>query len=67
VLYLNGDKRGEEVAIMKMTTIPKVSRRRMAAMTTVKHGMMLRRSTNLNAHIITHHGKIQVGRKGRNG
>ncbi len=52
---------------MKTTTMPKVPRRRMTAMTTVKHGMLLRRSANLNAHIITHHGKIRIGRKGRNG
>lgn len=52
---------------MKATTMPKAPRRRITALTTVKHGMILRRSANLNAHIITHHGKILVGRKGRKG
>ena len=52
---------------MKKTNTPTAPRRRTTAMMTVKHGMMLRRSTNLNAHIITHHGKVQVGRKGRKG
>jgi hypothetical protein len=28
--------------------------------------MMLRRSANHNAHIITPHGKVVAGRKGRN-
>ena len=32
-----------------------------------RHKMMLRRSTNRNAHIITPHGKLMAGRKGRNG
>jgi hypothetical protein len=52
---------------MKTTNIPTAPRRRTMAMTTLKHGMMLRRSVNLNAHIITHHGKIRIGRKGRKG
>jgi hypothetical protein len=29
--------------------------------------MMMRRSTNRNAHIITPHGKVMAGRKGRKG
>jgi hypothetical protein len=32
-----------------------------------KHGLMLRRAGNHNAHIITPHGKVQAGRKGRKG
>ncbi len=52
---------------MKTTTMPKAPGRKMAAVTTVKHGVMLRRSVNLNAHIITPHGKIMAGRKGRKG
>jgi hypothetical protein len=28
---------------------------------------MLRRTTNHNVHIITPHGKVQTGRKGRKG
>lgn len=30
-----------------------------------KHEVMMRREPNHNVHVITHHGKIQVGRKGR--
>jgi len=30
-----------------------------------KHELMTRRATNHNVHIITHHGKVQIGRKGR--
>ena len=29
--------------------------------------MMMRRSANRNAHIITPHGKVMAGRKGRKG
>ena len=32
-----------------------------------KRGLMLRRAGNRNAHIITPHGKIQSGCKGRKG
>jgi len=32
-----------------------------------KTGIMFRRAGNHNAHIITPHGKIQSGRKGRKG
>jgi len=32
-----------------------------------KTGIMFRRAINHNAHIITPHGKIQSGRKGRKG
>jgi hypothetical protein len=42
--------------------------RRMMLMALIdRHKMMLRRSTNHNAHIITPHGKVLAGRKGRNG
>jgi len=30
-----------------------------------KHELMMRREPNHNVHVITHHGKIQSGRKGR--
>lgn len=30
-----------------------------------KHELMIRRATNHNVHIITHHGKVMIGRKGR--
>jgi hypothetical protein len=32
-----------------------------------KQDQMIRREPNHNAHVITHHGNIQSGRKGRNG
>lgn len=32
-----------------------------------KHELMMRRAANHNVHIITPHGKIQAGRKGRKG
>ena len=32
-----------------------------------KHEPMMRRAANRNAHVITPHGKIQAGRKGRRG
>lgn len=30
-----------------------------------KHELLMRREPNHNVHVITHHGKIQAGRKGR--
>jgi hypothetical protein len=42
-------------------------KRSMMAVMTGKHGMMIRRAANRNAHIITHHGKVRIGRKGRTG
>jgi len=32
-----------------------------------KHELMIRRAANHNAHIITPHGKVVAGRKGRKG
>ncbi len=32
-----------------------------------KHELMLRRAANHNVHVITPHGKIVAGRKGRKG
>jgi len=32
-----------------------------------KHELMIRRAGNHNLHVITPHGKIQTGRKGRKG
>jgi hypothetical protein len=29
------------------------------------HELLIRRSTNHNVHVITPHGKVQLGRKGR--
>ncbi len=39
--------------------------RRMAA--TGRHELMLRRAANHNVHVMTPHGKIVAGRKGRKG
>jgi len=33
----------------------------------LKHDLMLRRAVNHNVHVITPHGKVQLGRKGRSG
>lgn len=52
---------------MKPATTPRTPERRMTAVSTVKHGAMLRRTVNKNAHVITHHGKLLIGRKGRKG
>ncbi|MBC7963924.1 MAG: hypothetical protein H7Y05_13395 [Steroidobacteraceae bacterium] len=32
-----------------------------------KHELVIRRAANHNAHVITPHGKVQAGRKGRKG
>lgn len=32
-----------------------------------KHDLLMRREPNHNVHVITHHGKLVVGRKGRKG
>lgn len=32
-----------------------------------KHELMIRRAANHNVHVITHHGKVMHGRKGRKG
>lgn len=48
-----------------MTTRTMMPRRRMTAATKAKMGMMLRHTPNHNVHIITHHGKLMAGRKGR--
>jgi|GEM_PF-695487 len=34
---------------------------------TGKHELMIRRAGNHNLHVITPHGRIQAGRKGRKG
>ena len=42
--------------------------RRMARMAMPgKHELMIRRAANHNVHVITPHGKVQAGRKGRKG
>lgn len=32
-----------------------------------KHELMIRRAPNHNLHVMTHHGKVAIGRKGRKG
>ncbi len=48
-----------------MTTRTKIPSRRMTAAMKRKMGMTLRRTPNHNVHVITHHGKVMSGRKGR--
>lgn len=43
------------------------TRRMQRAAQLSKHELMIRRAANHNAHVITPHGKIQAGRKGRRG
>jgi hypothetical protein len=53
---------------MKDMKLPTMKPRSMVKMASSgKIGMMFRRAGNHNAHIITPHGKIQSGRKGRKG
>ena len=47
-----------------MVLPPKMTRRTVMPMLN-KHEQMIRRATNHNLHVITHHGKVQIGRKGR--
>jgi hypothetical protein len=51
-------------AMKRTMTIPRVM---MLMAMLDRHKMMMRRSTNRNAHIITAHGRVTAGRKGRNG
>ncbi len=59
------------MAIMRGTKRPTMMMRRMARMGTAatpgKHELMIRRAANHNAHVITPHGKVLAGRKGRKG
>ena len=50
---------------MKAATVMQRTLRRMT--TPGKHEMMIRRATNHNVHMLTPHGKIMAGRKGRKG
>jgi hypothetical protein len=61
-------KKEKEVAAMKdmKSTLAK-PRQTMNMSMPGKHELMIRRAANHNVHIITPHGKIQVGRKGRKG
>ncbi len=60
------EKGAKGVAVMKGTKLPdRVPKAKGMAPVLAKHEQMIRRATNHNLHIITHHGKVQVGRKGR--
>jgi hypothetical protein len=61
-------RRGEEVATVRGMRGSEPKQRQKMRMTELgKHELLIRRAANKNAHIITPHGKIQAGRKGRRG
>jgi len=67
VLYYR-QREWEEVARMRdMNRKMTVPRRMLLMAIRDWHKMMMRRSVNRNAHIITPHGKMMAGRKGRKG
>jgi len=62
----------KEVTVMKGTKMMQARRQRPQTRTTknpptdrVLHDQKIRRSTNHNVHVITPHGKLHLGRKGR--
>ena len=60
--------KGEEVANMRtMTNRTMVPRHRMSAALKALIGKKLRTTPNHNVHVITPHGKVLLGRKGRKG
>lgn len=52
---------------MKQPTMKPRRAMQMAMATPDKHQQMIRRAANKRAHVITPHGKVQAGRKGRKG
>lgn len=48
-----------------MKGMPAMPRRNMKMAMPERFEMMMRRSANRNAHVITPHGKVMKGRKGR--
>lgn len=48
-----------------MITRTMMPRRRMSAAMKAQMGKKLRLTPNHNVHVITHHGKLMIGRKGR--
>lgn len=55
-----------KITRMKMTPKRKmVQMKNMMPIMLTKHEKMIRREPNHNVHVITHHGKIMLGRKGR--
>ena len=65
--FLSVRDRKKEVATMRtMTPGTMVPRHQMSTDMKTLLGKKHRLMTNHNVHVITHHGKIMVGRKGRN-
>lgn len=50
---------------MRVTKRSTMMGRKQRAAQLGKHELMIRRAANHNAHVITPHGKVQAGRKGR--
>lgn len=51
---------------MRATKDPKMMKRRAMQLVAIgKHEQLIRRTINRRAHVITPHGKIMAGRKGR--
>jgi len=59
---------GKEVAKMRDLSRKTPKPRQTVVITMLdRHKLIMRRTTNRNAHIITPHGKVVAGRKGRKG
>jgi hypothetical protein len=56
---------GKVVSVMKGMKLPVKHQPKTVMPMMDKHEQMIRRAANHNLHVITHHGKIMVGRKGR--
>lgn len=53
---------------MKVMTTPIKGKRRLTLVPALaKHELMIRRDGKHNTHVMTHHGKVFFGRKGRKG
>ena len=49
----------------KMYLLAKAPKRTLSVVATAKHERMIRRAINHNVHVITAHGTLHLGRKGR--
>lgn len=49
----------------KMNLQTKTPRQTMSVVATEKHEKLIRRAINHNVHVITAHGTLHIGRKGR--
>lgn len=69
VLYLfsEGNFGFREVKTMKTMPRPTTTTKRTTTPAIGKATRILRRAGNHNAHVITHHGHVLIGRKGRTG